>query len=242
MNGAPPEMHLSIGGIEPFTTIDFPGRLAAVAFCRGCAWRCGYCHNAHLQAGATGNDWDALAAFLDSRRGLLDGIVFSGGEPLLQGGLGVALERCRQMGFATGLHTAGSSPARLERVLPLLDWVGFDIKAPFDAYPGVTGVPGSGDKARYSLCRLLDSGVDCEVRTTVDPDRLDREQVLALAIELEALGVSRFVLQACRRDSPATRSDPLNDRELLRKVSALFEDFELRGKPAQPDTPRAQGA
>jgi len=227
----PAEVHLAIGGIEPFTVIDFPGKLAAVAFCRGCNWRCRYCHNPHLLPIVPGNDWAALETFLDSRRGLLEAVVFSGGEPLLQSGLGGALARCREMGFATGLHTGGGTPARLQQVLPLLDWVGFDVKAPFDAYADVTGVPGSGARARDSLHRLLGSGVDYEVRTTVDPTLLGREQLWALALELRTLGVSRFVLQVCRSEVPATGGDPLTDRELMRQISTLFEDFELRGAP-----------
>ncbi len=221
-------MHLAIAGMQAFTSIDFPGKLAAVAFCHGCNWRCGYCHNRHLQPGAAGNDWEQLAAFLQRRRGLLDAIVFSGGEPLLQSGLGVALARCRNMGFATGLHTSGSSPQRFTRLLPQLDWVGFDVKAPFDHYTDITGIPGSGDKARASLQRLLDSGVAYEVRTTVDPQLLDQDQLWTLVQELKAQGVSRFVLQKCQSDKPVTRFDPLTDKELMREISALFENFELR--------------
>ncbi len=221
-------MHLAIAGMQPFTNIDFPGKLAAVAFCRGCNWRCGYCHNRHLQPGAAGNDWEQLAAFLQRRRGLLDAIVFSGGEPLLQSGLGSALARCRDMGFATGLHTAGCNPSRLQRVLPQLDWVGFDVKAPFADYTNITGIPGSGDKARTSLQHLLDSGVAYEMRTTVDPQLLDQDQLLTLALELKARGVNRFVLQRCRTDKPMTHPDPLANKKLVQEISALFEKFELR--------------
>ncbi len=222
------EMHLAIGGMQPFTSIDFPGKLAAVVFCRGCHWRCGYCHNRHLQPAAASDDWDELATFLRHRRGLLDAIVFSGGEPLLQSGLGAALIRCREMGFATGLHTAGSSPQRFSRLLPQLDWVGFDVKASFENYVNITGIPGSGDKARASLLHLLDSGVAYEVRTTVDPQWLDQDQLRTLAQELNTLGVSRFVLQRCRSEEPTTKPDPLMDKKWLAEISTLFENFELR--------------
>ncbi|VAX14336.1 Ribonucleotide reductase of class III (anaerobic), activating protein [hydrothermal vent metagenome] len=221
-------MHLAIAGMQPFTSIDFPGKLAAVAFCRGCNWRCGYCHNRHLQPTAADNDWLQLATFLQQRRGLLDAIVFSGGEPLLQSGLGTALARCRGMGFATGLHTAGTSPQRFARLLPQLDWVGFDVKTSFSNYADITGIPGSGDKARASLEHLLDSSVAYEVRTTVDPQWLDHDQLWILAQELKALGVSRFVLQRCRSEASAVKPDPLTDKGLVQEISALFDDFELR--------------
>lgn len=109
-----PDAELVVGGLTPFTTIDFPGRLAAVIFCQGCPWRCGYCHNAHLHACGSGErSWPDVRGWLTSRRGLLDGVVFSGGEPLLQRGLAPALGEVRSLGFATGLHTAGIYPERL---------------------------------------------------------------------------------------------------------------------------------
>ena len=82
--------------------------------------------------------WSAVLAWLQNRRGLLDGVVFSGGEPTLQPGLEVAAGQVRELGFRVGLHTAGSAPAALREVLPLLDWVGFDFKAPFADYSRVT--------------------------------------------------------------------------------------------------------
>ena len=81
-------MHLNIGGMTPFTTIDFPGHLAAVVFLQGYAWRCAYCQNPHLlKVDEAADDWEMLRCFLEKRRGLLDGVVFSGGEPILQSGL-----------------------------------------------------------------------------------------------------------------------------------------------------------
>ena len=84
---------LRIGGITPLTTIDFPGRLAAVLYCQGCPWRCSYCHNPELLDATTPAemDWPQVLAFLRKRQGLLDGVVFSGGEPTLQAGLPQAL-------------------------------------------------------------------------------------------------------------------------------------------------------
>ena len=100
---------LQVGGITPFTTIDFPGRLAAVIFCQGCPWRCQYCHNRHLlPAGENGKyPWEEVLRWLETRRGLLEGVVFSGGEPLLQRQLPEAVEQLHRDGFEVALHTAG---------------------------------------------------------------------------------------------------------------------------------------
>src|SRR3954470_21541171 len=96
---------LRIGGFVPFSGIDYPHHLSAVVFCQGCPWRCGYCHNAHLQParGESERTWDDVLAFLGRRRSLLDAVVFSGGEPTLQAGLGAAMQDVKAMGYKVGL-------------------------------------------------------------------------------------------------------------------------------------------
>lgn len=192
-------MTLRVGGLTRLTTIDFPGRLAAVVFCQGCPWRCGYCHNPELldatQPGAL--DWDEVLAFLQSRRGLLDGVVFSGGEPLAQSGLAAALQQVRGMGFATALHTGGMYPDRLAAALPHLDWVGLDIKGPWARIPAITGVPGSGGKVRQSLALLLASGVAHEGRSTWHPGLYPLAELQALGEELQQQGLCDWWLQPC---------------------------------------------
>lgn len=203
---------LVVGGLTPFTTIDFPGRLAAVVFCQGCPWRCGYCHNPHLHS-PQGRErpWNDVLDWLETRRGLLDGVVFSGGEPLLQRGLAAALGEVRAGGFATALHTAGIYPERLAAVLPMLDWVGFDVKGPFEDYRRITGA-GSGETALAALDVLLDAGMDHEIRCTVDTGLLDADAIARLARQLAARGISRLVLQSCRSvGQPARLPDTLLD-------------------------------
>lgn len=192
-----PERQLVVGGVTPFTTIDFPGRLAAVVFCQGCPWRCSYCHNPHLlPRGPGARPWPDVLAWLETRRGLLDGVVFSGGEPLLQRGLAAALADVRALGFATALHTAGIYPERLAEALPLVDWIGFDVKAPFDDYASIVDCDG-GRAARRALELLLDSGVAHEIRCTVPPE-LDAAALERMSAELAGLGVAHLVRQTCR--------------------------------------------
>lgn len=224
-------MRLNIGGILPFTTIDFPGHLAAVVFLQGCSWRCPYCHNSHLiDVHKQGDDWETLRNFLQSRRGLLDGVVFSGGEPLLQSGLSAAIAEIKKMGFKVALHTSGSSPQRLEQNLPQLDWVGLDIKTTYENYAQVTGVSGSGDKVQQSLEHLLASGVDYEVRTTVDPNVVTEEIVVELAETLAEAGVSHYVLQECRDvDEYIMKSSTIfDDGEVLNQLKQTLPDITLR--------------
>lgn len=198
---------LQVGGLTPFTTIDYPGRLAAVVFVQGCPWRCGYCHNPHLQPRGTGAGprWSEILAFLRRRAGLLDAVVFSGGEPTLDPALPRAIAEVRALGFEVGLHSAGIYPQRLQAVLPLVDWVGLDIKAPLDAdtrHAGVSGVRGSAAPVRRSLAALLQharaSGLPFECRTTAHPALLDDAALRAVADDMAAAGVTHWVLQIFR--------------------------------------------
>jgi len=188
---------LKIGGLTPFTTIDYPDHLSAVLFCRGCPWRCGYCHNRNLlEAGAVGDIcWDKVLAFLESRRGLLDAVVFSGGEPTLQMSLKKAVLAVREMGFLVGLHTAGAFPMNLKEVLPSLHWVGMDIKAPFHEYEWITGVPGSGDAACESALLVRESGIAHHFRTTLDPLLLKEGRIESLRRMVEQEWGSLFIEQ-----------------------------------------------
>ncbi len=199
----PPSLRVS--GLTRMTTIDFPGQLAAVVFCQGCPWRCGYCHNPDLldPTAPAALQWDEVLVFLRQRQGLLDAVVFSGGEPLLQPGLLAALQQVRALGFATGLHTGGMYPERLAAALPLLDWVGLDIKALEADYPRITATPGSGAKAFAGLAALLASGVAFECRTTWHPGLYPFTDLLALGQQLQTLGVRHWAVQACRTpDAP----------------------------------------
>lgn len=229
-------MTLRVGGFAPLSTTDWPGMLAAVVFSQGCSWRCRYCHNPGLIPPQGNSDihWEDVLDFLRRRQGLLDGVVFSGGEPTLQAGLPEAMGDVRSLGYKIGLHTAGMYPKKLEAILPLVDWVGLDVKARFDDYPGITGVAGSGERAYEALQQVLASGVAYEVRTTVHPALLSDADMLALGCELAACGVRHYVVQACRSQGcqddglrwSTARDRPL--REAVAKLARLFESFSVR--------------
>lgn len=179
-------------------------------------------------------EWGAARAFLHGRKGLLDAVVFSGGEPTLQDALAGALKEVRGMGFKVGLHTGGAYPERLKDLLPSVDWVGLDIKGPFERYEAVNGVPGSGGKALESLRLVVESGVAHECRTTVHPALISEAELIALSSSLFALGASKHVLQAFRPDGCGDESllashDPLALSRLLAVASTASPRVELRG-------------
>ena len=244
-NGASDLSDICVAGITPFTTIDFPGRLAGVFYLQGCSWRCRYCYNSEfwplpdLQAGMPSSGQtiplEKILHFLDSRKGHLDGIVFSGGEPTIHEHLPAWMKAVKDMGFEIGLHTGGMIPERLEQVLPFCNWVGLDIKAPFHLYEKVTLVAGSGDKVRQSVEFVLASGVAYEFRTTFHPAVLSEGDVLGMARELAKKGCKRYALQMFHHDhcfDKELRESAIPtagiSADLRQNLKALFSDFLVR--------------
>ena len=213
---------LKVGGLTRLSTCDWPGELAAVVFCQGCVWDCAYCHNPGLRParGACSDTWPEVLEFLTSRRGLLDAVVFSGGEPLLQPALLRAVGEVRALGFRTGLHTTGMLPDRFAAILPHLDWVGFDVKAPRASYARITGLEQSGERAFSSLQMLLASRTACEIRTTVHPALHSVQEMLTLKEELLQLGVRSYTMQQFR--TQGVRADRISPAEA---ALSLPEDF-----------------
>lgn len=138
------------------------------------------------------------------------------------------------MGYSAGVQTGGSHPQQLRRALPWLSWIGLDIKAPFERYDVLTGVPGSGARAHESLALALASGVALEVRTTVHALVFDQEQLLRFAKYLADVGVKRYVLQAFQAQGcgdgafRAHAGARVLDAALVRRIRAMFTDFEVR--------------
>ena len=232
MDGRP----LKVGGYTPFSTTDYPGQLAAVVFVQGCPWRCGYCHNPHLQERTRDSplSWSALLAGLERRVGLLDAVVFCGGEATMDPALGGAIRQVRALGFKVGLETACIYPDRLKELLPALDWVGFDVKAPFDRYADITGVAGSGAPARESVEAIIASGVDYECRTTVHPAQLPPSVLIELARTLADMGVANYVMQefratGCDNDAlVAAAIAGYPGEDTLARIAPMFPRFAMR--------------
>ena len=163
---------MKIHGLQKMTLLDFPGHVAATVFLGSCDWRCPFCHNFELATGeaeAVMTD-EELYAFLEKRKGILDGVAITGGEPTLHKDLPKLLETIRQMGFAVKLDTNGMHPDMLETLLEkqLVDYAAMDIKNSPAKYAVTCGVD-SLDLApvRRSVSMLMGSGIGYEFRTTV---------------------------------------------------------------------------
>lgn len=222
---------LALGGITWFSGSDWPGKLAAVFFLQSCPLRCSYCHNPHLLAHTPGSlDFLSTLGALASRRELLDGVVFSGGEPCAQSALPSAISATRNFGFQVGLHTSGVFPVVLERALPHLDWVGLDIKAPPPHFAKITGYDGW-RRVQQSLDLLLAADVPFETRTTWHPDMFASSELLALAEQLQRQGVKEYSVQRLRTPVDEGRrwiTGPAPEPTVLSKLQEMFTCFTLR--------------
>ena len=164
---------MRILGLQKLSLVDFPGKVAATVFTGGCNLRCPFCHNASLVLpgrGTSALDAGGVLDFLASRRGLLDGVVLSGGEPLLQPDAADFLAEVKAMGFAVKLDTNGCHPDALADILDrrLADYVAMDIKNSLEKYPWTVGVPGFDTAPVERSARLLMEGpADYEFRTTL---------------------------------------------------------------------------
>ncbi|MBR2137148.1 MAG: anaerobic ribonucleoside-triphosphate reductase activating protein [Alphaproteobacteria bacterium] len=229
---------IEIGDIEKFSIVDFPSKIAVVVFMQGCPWRCPFCYNQSLQdPQQKGNaTWENLTNLLSHRKGVVDAVVFSGGEPLMQKNLPAAIDEVRALGFEAALHTGGFSPHALEEIVHKLVWVGFDIKAPLteELYKIATGGMAQVEKVRQSLQILLDSGIHFECRTTCDPRILRIEDIYTIADELSALGVKEYYIQKYRpveSDTQTSEADCeqfFNDEKLLQYLRQKFAVFDVR--------------
>ena len=137
------------------------------------------------------------------------------------------------MGFKIGLHTAGTYPERLLRLLPLVDWVGMDIKSSKADYQEITGAKGSGERAWRSAEFLISSGVNYEFRTTVHPDILSKEQISTLIHELADINARHYVIQQCitRHCFDESRRSPNADSLAvgqLNELGSVIPDFSVR--------------
>ncbi len=161
-----------ISGLQKMTLLDFPGRVACTVFLQGCNFRCPFCHNSDLLPGEGESVMtkEALLTFLRGRRGLLDGVCITGGEPTLSLELYDLVKSIKEMGYAVKLDTNGSRPAVLKRLVEegLLDYVAMDVKnspARYGETVGVAAIPLS--PIEESLRYLIGGHVKYELRTTL---------------------------------------------------------------------------
>ena len=228
---------MNIQGLQKMTLLDFPGRVACTVFLSGCDFRCPFCHNGELLDGTAETLMTdrELLAFLEKRKGLLDGVAFTGGEPTLQPDLPALMAEIRAMGFAVKLDTNGNHPDALRRILGegLVDYVAMDVKNSPERYGETIGIPGFDvSNIEKSLTLLKMSGVDYELRTTVVKEFHDEDSFRAIGPWIA--GAKRYFLQCFTdRDTVPRQGLHAPEKDELERfadiVRPYVQEISLRG-------------
>lgn len=178
---------MKISGLQKLTLLDYPGKTAATIFLSGCNLRCPFCHNSRL---VNNKDFEEISeetlfAYLNKRAGLLDGVCITGGEPLLREGLEEFILKIKALGYEVKLDTNGTLPDRLERLLPIVDYVAMDIKNTPEKYPETVGLDGfEVDGVLRSVELLKSSDTPHEFRTTLVNELHTEEDIEKIAVWL----------------------------------------------------------
>lgn len=227
-----------ISGMQKLTLVDYPGHTACIVFTQGCNFKCPFCHNSGLIQGENNSskiDEQVLFDYLDKRKGLIDGVCVSGGEPLLQKDIELFIRKIKEKGYKVKLDTNGSKPDVLKKLLDcnLVDYVAMDVKNVFNKYDITAGTSISLDKIKESINLLKNSNVDYEFRTTVVKQLHSFEDIKEI---LEYLGRDvKYYIQNYRDCDTVLKKglSGFSDEELLdiqEKLEKKFPNVVIRGR------------
>ena len=229
-------------GLQKTTLLDFPGKVACTVFTGGCNFRCPFCHNARLVTEPNAEERiteEEFFSFLSKRRGVLDGVCVTGGEPLLQKDILPFLARIRKMGFLIKLDTNGSRPDVLQQIIDtkLVDYIAMDLKNSKEKYALTCGLDAYPDGIDESISLIMQSGIDYEFRTTVVRELHTAEDMVSMAKRIK--GAPRYFLQGfidsgnlIGSGCSAYSSDEM--KALLAQVTKIIPTASLRGVDTNP--------
>ena len=229
---------MRIQGLQKLTLLDFPEKMACTVFTAGCNFRCPFCHNAslvtHIPAEAD-IDEEKFFTFLKKRKGILDGVCVTGGEPLLQADIEAFIGRIKDLGYLVKLDTNGSFPDKLKDLVGkgLVDYVAMDIKNSIADYGKTIGLDGRYDEAiKESVSYLLEGHVDYEFRTTVTKNFHTEADFEEIGKWIQ--GAKRYYLQSFvdSGDLIEANIEGVSKEEMekfLKKVKLYIPSAELRG-------------
>lgn len=227
-----------IAGLQNLSLVDYPGNLAAVVFTQGCNFRCGYCQNPDLVVadGKFSCPEKRIIDYISHRKNMLEGIVITGGEPTIHGGLPKFIKRVKDLGIKVKLDTNASNPDQLESLFRgwLLDFVAVDIKTSFRKYPLVSGIRDIEKKITESIRLTMLSTTAYEFRTTCVPGIVDEKDLKAIGETVK--GAKKYCLQQFRPfvtyDKKFQNVKP-HPKSTIQRFKKILEDFveevEIRG-------------
>jgi len=226
-------MKMEIGGLQKLSLIDYPGKLSCIIFTIGCNLRCSYCYNPSLVEGTCERiPRREIFRFLRKRKGLLDGVIITGGEPTIHNDLPDFIQRIKKMGFLVGLETNGTNPQMIKKLISerLIDYIAMDVKAPLKKYKEIVNVEVDLDKIKESIDVIMNSGIEYEFRTTCYPllTKDDFIKIFKLIKGAKKYGIQQFLNKNTLMD---TDLKPYPDKFLyeLKKISEEYvEGVEVR--------------
>jgi len=219
-------MYVNFGGFVPVSTVDWHGRAACTVFLRGCPARCFYCHNVAIQDGEDIRDADEIIEMIRGSRMIAGAVVFSGGEPTMQGpALAYLAAAARRMGFSVGLHTNGIFPRVIETLIKerLVDMIALDIKTTWDRYDDLLNLPAS-NAVKLSLSACKSAKADGSLETCEIVVTLFRGHEAELPEIAKAAGDLDLVLQ----QGVAAGFAPFNLKELQALAAPLGRRLRIR--------------
>jgi pyruvate formate lyase activating enzyme len=226
------------GGWQKFSAIDYPGKASTIVFTQGCPFRCPFCHNPELvdpEKFEAPIDEAEIFEFLNRRKGRLDAVVITGGEPTMQKGLLKFMEKIKVMDYLIKLDTNGSHPDVLNKVLQsgMVDYLAMDIKSPMDKYQVHTVSKIQEEKIRNSISLVMASKLPYEFRTTVVKEQLNLADLLAIGEMIQ--GAELYILQKFNPQKTldinyqnATSYTDEEFDELVKKLSGIVKKVEWR--------------
>lgn len=228
---------MNIKGLQKTTLLDYPGKVACTVFTGGCNLRCPFCHNASIAVrpdGVSGISEEELFRYLERRRGILDGVCITGGEPLLQSDIIPFIGKIHSLGFSVKLDTNGTMPQKLGEIISMgiADYVAMDIKNTFSKYPLSAGADIDCGLIAESIALIMNGGTEYEFRTTVVKELHTEEDISKIAEYIS--GAENYYLQVFKDSGDligtgfgAHDADTMN--KMLASASRFVKHCEIRG-------------
>ena len=229
---------MKIGGLQKTSLIDYPNCISAIIWTVGCNFRCPFCYNKNLVLGNTETyKEEEILSFLNKRKGLLEAMVITGGEPLLQEDIVDFAIEIKKLGYLLKIDTNGCYPKKLKELIDkkLVDYIAMDIKAPKEKYDELTGIKTDLEKIEKSIEIIKTSAPDYEFRTTFVPQLLKKEDIKEIAKWLK--GAKNYYLQQFKNNPPFI-SQKFNDLipyskeyliETYNEIKSYFKKSDIRG-------------
>ncbi len=233
-----------ISGVQKFTILDYPGKIACMIFTPYCNFRCGYCHNSEdvlperiEKIKHSFIPENTFFNFLKTRKNFIDGVVITGGEPTLQNDLKDFIFKIKNLGFLVKLDTNGTNPDIVKKLIEenLLDFIAMDIKSDFENYKNISNFIGEESdllkKIKESIKIIIDSNIDYEFRTTIAKNFISKENILNIGKMI--FGCKKYALQNFRK-SETVLDQSFNDsinygpQEISDFIDILKNDFNIK--------------